>query len=94
MTGDGMPDNAAAGLLTNSIVRNAIGDPNELIAENIANGSLALLVDSKGFEDLATDCHVGFNMFIGEDRERTLRGLDLLHFDGDKLVRKITYKQD
>ena len=26
--------------------------------------------------------------------ERTMRGLDLLHWDGDRLVRKITYKQD
>lgn len=33
-------------------------------------------------------------MHIGKDKERTLRGLDLLHFEGDKLVRKITYKQD
>ena len=33
-------------------------------------------------------------MHIGEEGERTLRGLDLLHFDGDKLIRKITYKQD
>jgi ketosteroid isomerase-like protein len=33
-------------------------------------------------------------MHIGADKERTLRGLDLLHFDGDKLIRKITYKQD
>lgn len=33
-------------------------------------------------------------MNIGTDKERTLRGLDLLHFDGDRLVRKITYKQD
>lgn len=33
-------------------------------------------------------------MHIGSDKERTLRGLDLLHFDGDQLVRKITYKQD
>jgi|TARA_B100001971_G_scaffold144329_1_gene133514 hypothetical protein len=30
---------------------------------------------------------------IGEDKEATLRGLDLLHFDGDQLVRKITDKQ-
>lgn len=33
-------------------------------------------------------------MHIGEDNERTLRGLDLLHFEGKKLVHKITYKQD
>ncbi len=26
--------------------------------------------------------------------ERTMRGLDLLHWDGDRLIRKITYKQD
>ena len=26
--------------------------------------------------------------------ERTMRGLDLLHWDGDRLFRKITYKQD
>ena len=30
----------------------------------------------------------------GGDKERKLRGLDLLHFDGRDLVRKITYKQD
>jgi len=30
----------------------------------------------------------------GPEKERTMRGLDLLHFDGDRLVRKITYKQD
>jgi ketosteroid isomerase-like protein len=33
-------------------------------------------------------------MHIGEGKERTLRGLDLLHLEGNKLVRKITYKQD
>jgi ketosteroid isomerase-like protein len=35
-------------------------------------------------------------MWIGdkEKEERTMRGLDLLHWEGDKLVRKITYKQD
>lgn len=33
-------------------------------------------------------------MHIGESNERVLRGLDLLHFEGRKLVRKITYKQD
>ncbi len=33
-------------------------------------------------------------MHIGKDKESTLRGLDLLHFKGNKLVRKITYKQD
>lgn len=33
-------------------------------------------------------------MRIGEEGERGMRGLDLLHFVGDKLVRKITYKQD
>ena len=34
-------------------------------------------------------------MFRGEgaDKEKSLIGLDLLHFDGDKLVRKITYKR-
>jgi len=34
-------------------------------------------------------------MFCGEgvDKERSLIGLDLLHFEGDKLVRKITYKR-
>tara|TARA_B100000676_G_C18090129_1_gene858885 strand:+ start:1372 stop:1761 length:390 start_codon:yes stop_codon:yes gene_type:complete len=26
--------------------------------------------------------------------ERTMRGLDLLHWEGDRLIRKITYKQD
>jgi hypothetical protein len=26
--------------------------------------------------------------------ERTMRGLDLLHWDDDRLIRKITYKQD
>lgn len=31
---------------------------------------------------------------VGEEGERGMRGLDLLHFVGDKLVRKITYKQD
>ncbi len=31
---------------------------------------------------------------IGEDKESMLRGLDLLHFEDGKLVRKITYKQD
>ncbi len=33
-------------------------------------------------------------MHVGSDRASTLRGLDLLHFEGDKLVRKITYQQD
>ena len=35
-------------------------------------------------------------MWIGDEakEERTMRGLDLLHWDGDRLVRKITYKQD
>lgn len=31
---------------------------------------------------------------IGEEGESLLRGLDLLHFEAGKLVRKITYKQD
>ena len=26
--------------------------------------------------------------------ERTMRGLDLLHWKGNRLIRKITYKQD
>ncbi|MBT3532370.1 MAG: nuclear transport factor 2 family protein [Rhodospirillaceae bacterium] len=30
----------------------------------------------------------------GAEKERTLRGLDLLHFEGRELVRKVTYKQD
>ncbi len=29
----------------------------------------------------------------GEDKEASMLGLDLLHFDGDKLVRKITYRR-
>ena len=35
-------------------------------------------------------------MWIGDEakEERSMRGLDLLHWDGDRLVRKITYKQD
>ena len=35
-------------------------------------------------------------MWIDDEKkeERTMRGLDLLHWDGDRLVRKITYKQD
>ncbi len=31
---------------------------------------------------------------IGTEKARVLRGLDLLHFESGKLVRKITYKQD
>lgn len=35
------------------------------------------------------------HMFQGEgaDKERTMMGLDLLHFENGKLVRKITYKR-
>ena len=35
-------------------------------------------------------------MWIDDEtkEERTMRGLDLLHWDGDRLIRKITYKQD
>jgi len=35
-------------------------------------------------------------MWIGDEakEERKMRGLDLLHWEGDRLIRKITYKQD
>lgn len=33
------------------------------------------------------------HMGEGEEKEATMAGLDLLHFDGDKLVRKITYRR-
>lgn len=33
------------------------------------------------------------HMGEGADKEASMLGLDLLHFDGDKLVRKITYRR-
>ena len=89
----------------NAVYEDAYGDSHASLAdirtafEPVLDGRLGRI--HFGADDRFIDADAGkvmdswrLKMHIGTDKERTLRGLDLLHFDGGKLVRKITYKQD
>ena len=98
-------DDVMSFFANDAVYENSFGDTHKGVAAisaqfaPILDGSLGKI--HFGGEDRFIDAEAGkvmdswlLRIRIGEDGESKLRGLDLLHFDGDKLTRKITYKQD
>lgn len=69
-TGDGKPDNKLGTIL--KAVATFTGDINSLIQENIDSGSLALLLETKGVEDVTTDADFDMYGFYGADADADL----------------------